>query len=570
MLQICSLADMGAADKFYHLRKPIGPSVWAIGKSGISIYSTDGSSLIKRHDKNEICGGNDCSFREAISDGKHHVFASNALNSTIDVYSIDTGAFVASLDTCGSPWSIDYHPVRDEVWVHCWGPDAEVGDTGHVDVFSASSLDTPMSQVQLHPILVGHAHGSVEVDSSLGHFGYATDLNTPFVYRMNLNTKEVEEKIEIPNVSGLYRMAYSHVNRHLFLRSYVCCSCGFDGADIAECGRVRPRPVNVVTGPNQGTDLNGTCGHGCEGSPADTTGVFEFDTQSNEVVDTWQISDGLGADPYVSPYGDFIALFGNNGGSTVRLLKPGKNGAPSKLWADVNVGFNAAAEPSDEKSVSDSVFIQDSKHNIAVFTSTLSNSIALVDMSKTNPEVKKLKLTEAEEITSGHGKCKEDVKIEKNQFINSHSYFCHISHTGRGARRNIIWAVGTDYIWVDGENTEEFYIIKLSADGDVNKAMVEKTLKGIGVRRLLYVENYAEETVLQKIQDQIQIAENMAPADKTVDSVGMSGLIIGILALVLGIANAVASFSNRSSTQQDKEQGKDEFVEEAASLPSLP
>lgn len=104
----------------------------------------------------------------------------------------------------------------------------------------------------------------------------------------------------------------------------------------------------------------------------------------------------------------------------------------------------------------------------------------------------------------------------------------------------------------------------------MNKAKVEKTLKGISVRRLLYVENYAEETVLQKIQDQIQIAENMAPADKTVDSVGMSGLIIGILALVLGIVNVVASFSNRSSTRQDKEQDKDEFVEEAASLPSLP
>ena len=77
-----------------------------------------------------------------------------------------------SLDTCGSPWSLEYHPVRDELWVHCWAPDAAEGDTGHVDVFSGRAMNSPMQQVTLHDKLVGHAHGSVEVDSSLGHFGY--------------------------------------------------------------------------------------------------------------------------------------------------------------------------------------------------------------------------------------------------------------------------------------------------------------------------------------------------------------------------------------------------------------
>ncbi len=54
-------------------------------------------------------------------DGENYVFVSNALEGIIGVFSIDSGDFMASIDTCGSPCSLDYHPTRDEVWVHC-GP----------------------------------------------------------------------------------------------------------------------------------------------------------------------------------------------------------------------------------------------------------------------------------------------------------------------------------------------------------------------------------------------------------------------------------------------------------------
>ncbi len=395
---------MGSADSFYHFREPLGPAIWSFGKSGVSIFNLDGTKVLKRHSNNEICGGEECGFKESVSDGKRYVFATNTLLDTIDVFSIDSGDFIASINTCGFPWKLDYHPIRDEVWVHCWSPDEEEGDQGHVDVISASAVNTPMEQVKLHETLENHAHGSVLVDSSLGHVGYATDLNTPTLFSLDLNTKAVKESIPVPDVSGLYRMAYSHVNQHIYLRAYVCCTCGFDGADLASCGRGGSgRPVNVTTGPSIGTDVVGTCGHGCEGSVADTIGIYEFDTQKNTFVGNWQMSDGLGADPYVSPYGDHIALFGNNGGRTVRILKPGPNGVGSKLWADVEVGFHTEDEPSKTKSVSDAVFIQDSNHNIAIFTSTLSNSIAIVDMSKDTPVVKKLLLTDSSVITSNHG-----------------------------------------------------------------------------------------------------------------------------------------------------------------------
>jgi len=401
------LADIGAADKFYHERSFLGPSVWAFGSNGVSIYSIDGSKEIKHHKNTDICKqterGQECQYRDAVTDGKKHVFASNwQLNSTVDVFSIDSGDFVASLHTCGNPWVLDYHPGRDELWVHCWGPDPEEGDTGHIDVFSASAIGTPLSQIPLHDDLVDHVHGSVVVDSSLGHIGYGTDLNTPFLYKMDLNGKQVISQKEMPDTNGLYRMAYSHQNKHIYLRSYVCCSCGFEGADLPACGRGGGRPVNVTTGPNPGINLEGTCGHGCEGSPADTNGVFEYNTVEDSIVGNWQIADGFGADPYASPYGDFVALFGNNGGATVRLLKPSVTGRLSVLWADVEVGFDTEA-PAGEKAVSDSVFIQDSKHNIAIFTSTLSNSVVLVDLSGSDPVTKRLTLTEDVEITSKHG-----------------------------------------------------------------------------------------------------------------------------------------------------------------------
>lgn len=566
-----SATSAGSADLFYHEREPIGPAIWSFGKTGISIFSIDGTKLIKSHTNMEICDGEDCKFRGAVSDGKRHIFTTNSVHSTIDVFSIDTGDFVASLDTCGSPWDLDFHPIRDEIWVHCWAPSEEEGDTGHVEVFPATSLHAPRSQVTLHDALVGHAHGSVAVDSSLGHYGFATDLNNPDLYKVDLNTRKVKDKYTFPDISGLYRMAYSQVNKHLFLRSYVCCSCGFEGADLPQCGRGGSRPVNVTSGPNQGTNLDGTCGHGCEGSPADVIGVFEYDTVAGQKVKQWQMSNGFGADPIVSPYGDYIALFGNNGGSSVRILSPDHNSLGSKLWADVEVGFTTD-ETSTDKSVSDAVFIQDSTHNIVIFTSTLSNSIALVDLSnKNSPTVQKLELTDAEDITSNHG---------------------------RGARRNVVWAVGSNYVWVDAEKTGEFHIIKLSADGNVKNAKVVKNLPGSVGRMLLYVENYSTES---NVEDMIQqelatklaleseknkeiIKEEVARAlsgkyqnsgtiittgeDKTIDSVGTSGLILSLIALVVGVVNIVSI--RRQVSPVPKMGGTQHRVQDPIDTPSIP
>ena len=105
---------------------------------------------------------------------------------------------------------------------------------------------------------------------------------------------------------------------------------------------------------------------------------------------------------------------------------------------------------------------------------------------------------------------------------------------GRGARRNVVWAVGTDYVWVDSEVTQEFHLIKLSPDGDVEKAVVEKTFPGVGVRNLLYVENYVAKNEMSVI-----ISTEVDREDKTVDSVGISGLTIACISLVLVFLNVI-------------------------------
>merc|ERR1712154_103542 len=115
------------------------------------------------------------------------------------------------------------------------------------------------------------------------------------------------------------------------------------------------------------------------------------------------------------------------------------------------------------------------------------------------------------------------------------------SKHGRGARRNVVWAVGTNYVWLDSEKTEEFHLIKLSPDGDVTKAVVERTFPGIGVRRIVYVENYAAAKRAQSIKQAIR-DENLE--DKTIDGVGSSGLAIGFIALVLGFVNMIMTMRN--------------------------
>ena len=153
---------------------------------------------------------------------------------------MDTGKLIGSFGTCGAPRDLDYHPLREEIWVHC--SDFSDMESSHMDVFSSASPSAAAeTSVMLHNNTEARSYGKLVVHESLGDVAFSTVYGQSYIYRINLAEKVVEKSISMdngnPKLSGLYEMAYNPKNRHLYVRSQVCCTCGFEGADTLECGR---------------------------------------------------------------------------------------------------------------------------------------------------------------------------------------------------------------------------------------------------------------------------------------------------------------------------------------------
>ncbi len=240
--------------------------MWLFGESGIFVYNPDGTQQ-KVHLKSEaLCGKKEdhegpsykyCRFSSAMSDGKKFVWAAvNRGKPTIDVFDIDTGSVVGSFETCPNANSLEYHPLRDEVWVRCSSIDAEdeTAEQTFLDVFSASN---PSGDIQTNILMEERAlsegltsNGHSVIDNTLGDVGYLTDSDLPYLYKVDLSSKKITDKLELyPAASGLDDAVYSPINKHIFIRANMCCTCGFEGADLgAECRR-GGKEVTPTTGP---------------------------------------------------------------------------------------------------------------------------------------------------------------------------------------------------------------------------------------------------------------------------------------------------------------------------------
>jgi hypothetical protein len=120
-------------------------------------------------------------------------------------------------------------------------------------------------------------------------------------------------------------MIYSPKNEHLFARSEVCCTCGFEGADTLECGRYGSKNITI-----SGAVVEGQCGRHCQGGPTDNIGIIEFDTKTDTVVARHEfVGSAPVYEPFISDDGEYIVLCGLDGGQTVQMLKAGENGAKS-------------------------------------------------------------------------------------------------------------------------------------------------------------------------------------------------------------------------------------------------
>lgn len=319
--------------------------MWHFSGDGLIVFNPEGD-VLKQPPKSTVCQTYDvtdqdtnktttvdsCRFFELASDGHRYVWAgSRAATDQVEAYDIDTAEHVGHVSTCRVPMDLDYHPTRQEMFVHC--------HTGELEVFSSNSFaSSEFGRIDLQ--VEGSPSGRFILHPTLGATGYSATSPNPFLIQVDLANRQVVGRHDLPLAAGARNMAYSPVNRHIFVRPRVCCTCGNrETSDTASCGGFRgpaePAPVNITTGPSKGINVQGVCGTACEGSKADTIGVYEFDTVSQSIVGSHNINPayGFGANPVSSPNGQYILLFGNDGGKAVKVLKPGANGKKSvRFW----------------------------------------------------------------------------------------------------------------------------------------------------------------------------------------------------------------------------------------------
>merc|ERR1712207_29566 len=139
----------------------------------------------------------------------------------------------------------------------------------------------------------------------------------------------------------------------------------------------------------------------------------------------------------------------------------------------------------DDNIYNDFAFINNGEMDIGVFGSSTENKLAIVDFSTNPPSTSKITLTE---------KVKED---------------------GFWERRQVEWAVGTDYVWVEGSEYDEIYVV------DVVQKIVVKTITGINPRQMVSVNNVQREQqaiMVQKMINENRESMNLASAGMTTSS----------------------------------------------------
>jgi len=533
-------------DIYHHEKTNLGPSMWLFSPDGLTIYSPDGE-ILKSHRKSQVCPfdrpagrgsavgarTSDCNFFDVASDGHKYVWAANMDIHRVDIYDIDTGDYAGYTDTCSTPIDLNYHPTRQELWIRCAAPDDD--SPGVVDVVSTQSISTDHPLVSFNTSENMRAYGRMETHSTMGNYGFATQYNNNQLTKFDLSSKKVISKFEIPKAYASYDMTYSHANEHVFASVRVCCSCGTPGvSDLDSCGAARgggpppdPTKVLVQTGPSKSDQMqDGVCSGGCKGSVADTVGVIEFDTVNGKFVGEHNSKAGNGVIPFSSPDGSHIMLAPYDGGKTARILKVGRNGAASTLVTDIAVDMKGGKP--GEQAISDVAFVQDGKRNFVVIAGSVDNDLVIADMDDEYRTVK-ISLSANTEATAA-------------------------------GNRQVEWAVGSDYVWINGGQTKEMYIVELGAT--IDDARVFKTLTEVPDGLVAYVENYAKpaagesvvaarpaqtaDVALAPASEQapgvlpVQSANTVNNEESTTQAIAIAGLIVACLAL-LGVMALVAS-----------------------------
>jgi len=501
--------------------------MWAFGGNGVSIYKPDGEE-VKSIGPEKACYNvtrDDgsfrirCDFNDVESDGKKYVWAAVARGeSKIDVFSIDSGDMLGAFPTCNDPRDLEFHPLREEMWVHC--SDISDIEKSHMDVFSTASPSSPIStRILMHNTTEDlRSYGRTIVDASLGDVAYSTVYGIPTLFKVSLSDREVMKEIKLvddDSLYGYYDMTYSLVNQHVFVRTQVCCSCNFEGADTLECDRYGSFNITM-----DGKEVEGQCGRHCVGGKRDTMGILEFDTNTDTVVGKHSfVGNAPVATPFSSPDGEYIVLFGMNGGKLVQILKAGMNGKKSEVAYEIELDFNTTLAE-DDNVYNDFAFIKHKNMNLFVLSSSAENKVAIVDMSKDQPEASYVQL--------------------KNE-----------AFSGRTRSRQVEWAAGTDYVWISGRNYDEIYVV------DFVKKELVKTFTDFNVRKLLSVVNNEFLDLSSAIENQWVetdvFSKSMKATSKDADENSSDTKLMSFVAIILSFITLLAVIGNVVAMKNQKD-----------------
>merc|ERR1712176_988049 len=152
--------------------------------------------------------------------------------------------------------------------------------------------------------------------------------------------------------------------------------------------------------------------------------------------------------------------------------------------ADVPVDFQGGSP--GRIVISDYAFMTNNDKTILVVASSTDNDVALVDMSTTPVTMRKMPLTPSSESSAGNSRAVE-------------------------------WAIGTDYVWINGNDASEMYIVEIP-DGDITTARVATTLAETTASNMLYVKNWqieADRQFLKGVIDEYFEGDSPLSDDQT-------------------------------------------------------
>jgi hypothetical protein len=252
----CYIAIPATSDIYYHeqTEQHLPEAVWTFSDKGVTIFTADGETELMTHSNATLGCGESCFYFNVATDGRKYVWG-NALHSAlhrIDVFSLHTGEYLGGVATCSTPLDMDFIPNREELWIRCAGDELNENTTetatGHLSVIHTNSLGAVSEDIRLTD---ERSYGYAVFHSSLGNYGYATDNTQNKLWKVDLAYREVVGNFTLDQAHSSYDATYSVKNKHIFLRSRVCCTCGFEGADAATCGRGPGFPGQIITtGPS--------------------------------------------------------------------------------------------------------------------------------------------------------------------------------------------------------------------------------------------------------------------------------------------------------------------------------